>query len=196
MTKGTLIKILLVYGVIGVLVGSYFLGNESTAGISSDYSQYLAFTPAESPNTEPHSKVYQGHPLEIHIPKTGVTLPISGGVYDYSMKDWSISNSSAHFATLTALPNNQQGNTLIYAHNRKGLFGSLDKLEAQDLVYVKTDNNLIFEYLFDSSELVRPDDLSILEYIGQPRLALVTCDGSWDQNRRLVYFSLNRVIKK
>lgn len=134
-----------------------------------------------------------GKPIHITLPSVGINLPITKGVYDYGQKQWLVSKSSANFADITALPNSVGGNTLVYAHNFPNLFGSTKELKVGDKAFVQTENNLVFEYQFVSDQQVLPTNISIFKDQGEPKLTLLTCAGTWDSQRRLMYFKLVRV---
>lgn len=135
-----------------------------------------------------------GQPIRILIPTVGINIPIQPGVFDSISKQWVVSQNSAHFATVTATPNNTSGNTLIYAHNTSFLFGPTTGLKINDSAYIQTDNNLVFEYQFVDSDLVLPTDVAVLKTQKEIGLNLLTCAGTWDSQRRLMHFKFVRVV--
>lgn len=139
--------------------------------------------------------VYQGdNPDRIIITSVGINVQIVPAAFDYSKKIWPVSQNAAQFVTLSALPNNQSGNTFIYAHNSGSLFGPTKNIKTGDLAYLQTQNGYVFEYVYQNDELVVPTDISVLKFSGDPSLTVLTCAGSWDNQRRLLHFKLVRVI--
>lgn len=132
-----------------------------------------------------------GNPVRITVPALGIDLPVAEGTYNAAAETWSVSTKQANYATNTAPANNVAGDTLIYAHNTKDVFGSLKNLGATDSVFVYTDNGQIFEYSFAEHAVVAPTDtVAISDTDGNADLKLMTCDGTWAQNRRVVSLTL------
>lgn len=134
----------------------------------------------------------KGIPYRITIPHLQIDLSVKNG--DYFEESWTTSKDEALFATKSSLPNNIEGNTIIYGHNTNNVFRSTDRLINGDRVLLYTDNG-IFEYEFTKWELVKPTDTSVFNYKGAPKLTLITCSGLTNSNRRLMYFKFNGVTK-
>lgn len=135
----------------------------------------------------------EGKPVAIAIPSLKLDLPVVNGYYNEQAKVWTLSNDKAHFATLSPQPNNQEGNTFIYGHNRKEVFAKLLKIQPGAEVIVTTENNHRFTYKFVGSYVTSPDDSRLFNYRGAPILTLQTCSGLWYQNRQLFRFDLVKV---
>ena len=133
-----------------------------------------------------------GTPTRISVPRLGLDLPISDGHYEPTDGSWTLSDTSAHFALPSTLPNDKEGNTLIYGHNIPEVFSVLHNLQENDLVYLKTDAGT-FVYRFVSAEDYSPDQTDIFSYRGEPQLTLQTCTGVWNQLRRMFVFELEQV---
>lgn len=132
-------------------------------------------------------------PLGLMVPKLKMDLVVKEGKYDAGRASWTIDNKAAFYATITPKPNNSRGNTLIYGHNSHQIFGNLNQLEKDDLVYIKATNQKIFVYKLKEVKDVEPTDLSLFEYRGKPILTIQTCAGTWYEKRRLFTFSLVEV---
>ncbi len=144
--------------------------------------------------TEPAPiKIIAGLPLRIVVPTLGLDLPIDKGEYNQTTNSWTLSGYHAQFATMTALANDHQGNTFIYGHNNKYVFGRLRLLNPGDPIVIYTDNNLVFHYRYDSAVNVGPDDTSVLSYQGPPILTIQTCSGNWNEWRRMYKFTFEKV---
>jgi len=136
-------------------------------------------------------RVIYGEPVSLQIERLGINLPIKNGVYDSTTGKWTLSDDAVYFAQITALPNNQRGNTFLYGHNDRNVFGSLSGLIGGDLAIIRTANNHIFTYVYSSDETIPPDLTSVL-YANPdtPQLTMMTCEGVFSQARRLMYFNL------
>src|SRR5688572_11929836 len=169
--------------------------------------EYWRSKHVESVNTSPFSvvasaapalpqppKEISGHPVRIRIPSRGIDLKVVDGYYNSTNKTWTLTNNMAHHGTMTPEPNNKQGNTFIYAHNRKGVFEGLNKMNIGDEAIVTTDNGHTFTYKFRVAYETNPKDNSLFSYEGAPILTLQTCSGVWYQNRQLFIFDLIGVL--
>lgn len=143
-------------------------------------------------NTESKVLLVKGIPYRITIPRLQIDLSVENG--DYVEESWTTSSVKALFATKSSLPNNVEGNTIIYGHDTNEVFRSTDRLITGDRVLLYTDRG-IFEYEFTKWELVNPTDTSVFNYNGAPRLTLITCYGLTNSMRRLMYFDFFGVTK-
>lgn len=138
--------------------------------------------------------VKQGVPVRIAVDRLNINLPIDAGTYDAKTGEWTLSDTSAYFATITDLPNELQGSTFIYGHNRQTVFAPLARIQSNDEVKVTTDNGYTFSYRYLRDASVNPDMTAILyEHPKTPQLVLMTCEGVWSSTRRIMYFTLTGV---
>jgi LPXTG-site transpeptidase (sortase) family protein len=135
-------------------------------------------------------KYYAGTPVSLYIPSLNLRVQVIKGYYNQASHSWLLSGDKAQFATETTKLNNRSGLSLIYGHYNSHVFLSTDKLKLGALVEVTTDTHNIFTYNYVSSKVIAPTDTSLFAYQGEPRLALLTCTGTWYQNRHLMQFNL------
>lgn len=141
-------------------------------------------------NTEPVK--ISGIPNRIIVPSLSIDLPVLTQSYSSATKTWPVSRAEANYASNTVPINNSAGETLIYGHNSRSVFGPLLDLKPDSLVYVYTDNGHIFKYIYQSSQDVTPTKLSIFEdMVKAPAgLKLITCNGPYFEYRHLMSFKL------
>jgi LPXTG-site transpeptidase (sortase) family protein len=178
----------------GVLIG---LGLILLGSLALKQNSSIKAAPAQTfPVTAHHiqndASVISGRPIQIAIPNVGIDLKVIPGYYYRSSNSWSLSLNNAQWGVMTAPANNKDGQTFIYAHQRKGVFQNLAKVQPGDTAIVKTDNGHSFTYVFRRNDVTSPTNTSVLAYQGKPRLLLQTCSGLWFQNRQLFYFDLER----
>lgn len=135
-----------------------------------------------------------GEPSRITVPRLGIGLSIIDGEYNAKKDTWTLSEDKAQFARMTALPNNESGNTFIYGHNTDAVFAPLAWLEKGDVARVHTTNGLVFQYRYNGRQIVDPSATSILEDTKTPRLTLMTCEGIFSQSRRVMFFDFERIV--
>lgn len=148
-----------------------------------------------SHKTNFEEEIFSGRPDKLLIPSLEINVDVEEGNYMSTTKTWNISDKGAFFAVNTALPNNLSGQTMIYGHNSKNIFGKTKNLKVGDQLFLYTDNQLVFEYTYDSSSEVKPQDTSLFSYEGKPKLTLITCTGFLNKKRSLMDFSLTSVKK-
>lgn len=139
-------------------------------------------------------ELISGQPSRIEIPSLDIKLAVAEGYFNMVNSSWTLSNDKAHFAVMTARPNNHAGNTFIYGHNLPQVFQRLTDLKLGDLAVVETANGHSFTYRYAYADVTDPTDLSPFVYEGAPVLTLQTCTGLWYQKRLLLYFTLIEVV--
>lgn len=127
-------------------------------------------------------------PVHITLSRLNIDLSIVESGYDRTTGEWQIGNVQAHFANTTSPLNAKYGATLIYAHNKAGLFGELSGLQAGDTLAILGSDNKTHQYYYVRDEIVLPTNGSIFSYKGPHELILLCCNGPNDETRRLMYF--------
>lgn len=152
-------------------------------------------TTIPAPQLKSSPTLVSGKPIELILDDLKLKLIVTDGVYNNLTGQWSLSTNKAHYALLSTVPNNEEGNTLIYGHYRPEVFARLKRVQPGNEAIVLTDNGYRFIYRFRSTQAVNPTDTSIFAYRGAPMLTLQTCSGAWMQNRQLYSFDLFRFEK-
>lgn len=135
-------------------------------------------------------------PINILVPSVDLSLPIEIGNYDYQSHSWPINDTSAFYASVTSQLNTSAGQTVLYAHNKNNLFGKVKQLKNDDSIIIIDDTNQKFTYSLSRRKIVKPNDTAVFyEKSDKPTLVLITCDGLFDENRELIYFTLTGASK-
>lgn len=189
--------VLLSLGIILIAIGIYsgglgFIKNVFASNDTGNDSAVLASSNPVEPTPEP---IISGIPASIQLPSVGIDLKVAPGEYDAATKSWTLSLNSAHWGVISAQPNNKQGLTFIYAHNRVKVFSSLPKIKLGDKAIIQAENGTHFIYTFVSSSETLPEDTSIFDYTGKPILVLQTCSGRWYEKRQLFVFEFSEVAE-
>jgi LPXTG-site transpeptidase (sortase) family protein len=143
--------------------------------------------PVSSHETSAHTE--SELPKQLIIPRLGMNLSVVPGQYNPATKTWTLTDDKVQFADITSLPNDRSGNTLLYGHNTAKVLAPTDHMMEGDIAQVTTVSGQTFTYAFSSGRLVDPSDTSVLkETDAKPQLTLLTCDGLWDEKRRLMTF--------
>lgn len=159
------------------------------------YTSSAPSTPEISAATPKPVERISGEPVKLDVPSVDISLDVIPGRYNTQTRQWTLTLDKAQFATLTPFPNNQEGNTLIYGHYRKGVFLNLPKVRPGDIAMVTTENGHRFYYRLTAMKIVKPDESDdIFKYRGGPILTLQTCTGLFYQNRELFIFTFVKEI--
>jgi len=123
-------------------------------------------------------------PAPIHITVASrISLPVvEAGKTDGA---WAISQTSANHVYESAMPGTR-GNTIIYAHNAKNLFGRLDTVIVGDPVTIRTTDGALHRYTVTSTVWVTPGHTELLSPTTAETLTLYTCAGILDSLRIVV----------
>lgn len=133
------------------------------------------------PSVLPSPQVIHLPPTAINIPKIGKNLPIKSATVHGN--NWDMFSDAVAWLSTSAVPGD--GNVILYAHDWRSLWADLYLLTPGDIIEVQ-QNNLWKTYKVTLSRSVdQHDTQSILS--NENRLTLYTCEGSFDQKRRVVY---------
>lgn len=121
-------------------------------------------------------------PVRIIIPSLSIDLLITPS--NIVNNAWEISETSASYGMGSAVPGTN-GNTVIFAHARKGMFGDLRQIKTNDKVYVLTRKDW-YEYKVIQTKIVFPDEIEVIKPTAQETLTLYTCSGFADTKRLIV----------
>ena len=162
------IKYVILWGLIGAIVFG--------AGpiIYQNVSQYW------DNQTQNHIEQSDFQPTRISIPQFKLTIPIKEATV--SGNQWDIFNNEASWLKDTG--NLQIGNIIIYAHNKKFLFGRLPELPTGAVIQLESKAG-IKEYTITETIDGTPEDIEPL-LSNENQLTLYTCDGWWDTKRYIV----------
>ena len=138
----------------------------------------------------------QGVPNRILAPRLAIDLPVVSQTYSQATKTWPVASGAANYATESAQANNIKGESLIYGHNNRHVFGPLLNLKAGDTVYVYTANGHIFKYAYVGSQDITPEKTQVFELMAKAPagLKMITCDGPNFEYRHLMSFKLLQVV--
>jgi LPXTG-site transpeptidase (sortase) family protein len=120
-------------------------------------------------------------PISLTIADLGIHLDLKQGVYDARSNQWTIDDHAAYITTQSATP-------IIYAHNRPALFAPLRSIEAGMTMTLTWSDGATASYRYTKTRFVSPDDGQILREVNDKTIILLTCNGCFDESRRLVYF--------
>lgn len=125
-------------------------------------------------------KLSTASPTKITISAINLDLPIAPGVIVDNK--WTLFLDKISWLSTSSRVG--EGNTILYGHNRLGLFGGLKELNIGDEIIITQDSK-IYKFKISQQRKVLPTDVEAI-LSGKNQLTLYTCDGSFDQRRLIV----------
>lgn len=122
-------------------------------------------------------------PVEIIIASVQIDLLVSPG----QIKDgvWQISDKDATFLSTSSAPGTA-GNTVIYGHNKKVIFGNLPYISMGQEIVLKTRSGKIYKYVAEQKFFVGPDRVDLVSPTSMEELTIYTCWGLFDSQRVVI----------
>ncbi|MFZ5933143.1 MAG: sortase [Patescibacteria group bacterium] len=121
-------------------------------------------------------------PTQIIIPVAAIDIPVKAA--RVVKGKWEVFEDSAAFGLGSNEPGSA-GNTVIFAHARRGLFLPLREVKLSDKVYVMTKDDW-YSYQVNEIKEVLPNDISVIKPTEDETLTLYTCSGFADSKRLIV----------
>jgi len=122
-------------------------------------------------------------PVEIIIPSIQIDLKVETGQIKSGV--WLTSDSAATFLNTSAVPGGG-GNTVIYGHNKKMIFGNLPYLSLGQKIIVKTQSGKIYTYEVYQKDFVGPERVDLVSPTSAEELTIYTCWGLFDSQRVVI----------
>lgn len=177
---------------IGISMALSLLGLLNAGWLVAQY-HYRFRPPANTTAAAPEAPDPKA-PARLYIPDINLSAPVvvDEDSYDNTRIQTALQRGVVQFGA-SADPG-ERGNVVIVGHSSgqlwapgdyKFVFTLLDKLKMNDRILVDFKGQ---RYIFrvDSSKVVRPTDLSVLQHTGEPRLTLITCTPVGTVKDRLV----------
>ena len=160
-------------GIIFV-VGSFGARRSQSETFASEPVKVEGFSVEEAP--------LEKLPIKVVIPSLAIDLEVkpAKNINGY----WEVFSDSAAWGEGSGLPG-ENGNQVIYAHARRGLFLPLKDVEMGMKVYIFTKDDW---YLYEVKEVkeVTPNQVEVIAPTEDETLTLYTCSGFSDSKRLIV----------
>ncbi len=145
-----------------LLIGFVALSYVAESAIDSEMCQLQARRAFD----EKQEKRPEGTIGKIEIPRIGLSAMIAEGT------EWATLRRAIGHIPGTAFPG-ETGNAAVAAH-RDTFFRGLRNISRGDAIDVTTDRG-VFRYVVESTEIVKPNDVSVLQPGQSQELTLITC---------------------
>ncbi len=124
----------------------------------------------------------QNLPVRILLPKENIDINVTPSkiINGY----WELSENTASYGEGSGIPG-QNGNTVIFAHAREGLFYNLKDVKTEDIIYVFTKDKW-YRYKITKITAVYPNQTEVIKPTKNQTLTLYTCTGFSDEKRLVV----------
>ncbi len=171
--KKFLFKVLFCFGFALILLGLF--------GYYSSRGKILSFTKSP-PVIKIQKTSREPVPTQLSIPKIKLTLPVEEAEITNGI--WQVSEAGVSHLNTSGRPG-ESGNIVIYGHNKRSVFGNLNKLKKGDLLIVKSGSKS-FRYKINLIKEVKPDNLKYVFPTASQTLTVYTCSGIFDSRRLII----------
>ena len=121
--------------------------------------------------------------VRIVVDDLGIDLAIEEGRIINGI--WEISKKGASHLNISANPS-EGGNSVIYGHNKKTIFGSLPYIRVGSPIAITNRDGQVFNYKVERKVTVKPDNLTYVLPKGEETLTIYTCTGFLDTLRSII----------
>lgn len=156
--------------------------NQPTQDIKSESSGITSFGSIAIDPQLQNNTLTTEIPLRIVIPSVNIDLPITEAKIING--SWEVSETMASHGMGSSYPG-QEGNTVIFAHARAGLFLPLRNVKEKDIIYILTNSSWHRYELINIHE-VTPENVEVIKPTVEETLTLFTCTGFADSKRLIV----------
>jgi len=122
-------------------------------------------------------------PFGLKIAKAKISLSVEES--EINNGNWEVSRDGASHLNTSQVPGND-GNIVIYGHNKSNILGSLNSVKIGDEVVVTTRDNENHIYKVKSIEVVSPSRVDVINPTDKEVLTIYTCTGLLDSKRLVV----------
>jgi LPXTG-site transpeptidase (sortase) family protein len=177
-TPGLSVWIYPIIGILAVIIGlAVYIGSGSYRNFSAPH----AVTTLEIQTPVAVETNTKQPPTSVFIPSIHKRLPIQAALVKGN--SWDMFDTSVAWLSTSATPGD--GNVILYAHDWPSLWGNLYTIKPGDTVEVE-QNTLVHTYIVTESRAVNPQDVEAI-LSSDNQLTMFTCEGTFDQKRRVVY---------
>jgi sortase A len=148
-----------------------------------NYYQVRILSFSSVPQSAQESVENSDIPVEIIIPSMKIDLVVEPGEIENGV--WKISDQNATFLNTSAVPGDG-GNTVIYGHNKRVIFGNLPYVSVGQKVTVKTKSGTLYNYVVEEKFFVGPDRVDLVSPTDTEELTIYTCWGAFDSQRAVI----------
>lgn len=124
----------------------------------------------------------QNLPVRILLPNENIDINVTPSKIINGF--WELSENTASYGEGSGVPG-QNGNTIIFAHAREGLFYNLKDVKINDTVYVFTKDKW-YRYKVNKITAVFPNQTEVIAPTKNQTLTLYTCTGFSDEKRLVI----------
>lgn len=122
-------------------------------------------------------------PTRITIKALNIDAPIKSVTKEGNK--WPVIDNGVSYLANSPIPGNE-GNSVLYAHNWKNLFGNLVQTKPGEEVIITFTDGSKKTFVITGTSIVSPNDSSILAPSKDKRITLYTCHGFLDKDRFVV----------
>lgn len=169
-------KLLITVGILSLVFGFYIIWQRSTP-------LRIAFDNPGIVTNREESKKSDSLPIQIKITSQEIDLPIIS--QKLIGKAWQVTDKGVTYLTDSPVPG-KVGNSILYGHNWTKLLGRLTKVIPGDVIDIYFENGSKKTFIVKYTQIVDPNQVSILKNTEDKRITIYTCTGFLDSKRFVI----------
>lgn len=132
------------------------------------------------------------NPVQLQLPRLGITLAIKQGVYNKTTQSWPLDRSSAFVMQPWQDQNGVQlpMTPVIYGHDIPAVFMHLSGVAPNEILVITQQNGQSYTLRYVDDVVVGPRDNSVFTVRYPSSVLLMTCTGAHFESRRVLRFEL------
>lgn len=169
-------KIFIVFGTTLIMVSGYLY----YLRVQPSRLMIRSYTPSVLPTPEIHEIARLAAPTSIEIPTIKIYLPLIPAKIEKSK--WETTTAGVSYLVSSPIPG-QLGNSILYGHNWTSILGKLPQVKPGDNILIRYDNQTSKTFIIDSTAIISPTQIGILDQTDDRRITIYTCTGFLDTKR-------------
>lgn len=169
-------KIFIIFGTTLIIVSGYlyYLRVQPSRLVIQSYA------PSALPTPEIHEIARLASPTSIEIPKIQIYLPLIPSKIENGK--WETTTAGVSYLVSSPIPG-QLGNSILYGHNWTSILGKLPQVRPGDEIIIRYDNQTSKTFVIDTTAVISPTQIGILDQTDDRRITIYTCTGFLDTKR-------------
>lgn len=130
-----------------------------------------------------------GAPVWLAVPRLGLRVNVLPGAYYPASQTWRLDPGHAFYMPVASAASGLPLTPLFYGHEIPAVFAPLNGVATGDLLQIGTSDGRTMTFRYASSRIISPTDDSVLTAQLPNTIQLMTCNGDFSQNRRVLQFA-------
>ncbi|HXH27044.1 MAG TPA: sortase [Candidatus Acidoferrum sp.] len=128
-------------------------------------------------------------PVWLALPRLGMRVNLLPGAYYPASQTWRLDPTHAFYMPVASVAGGLPSTPLFYGHEIPAVFAPLNNVAPGEPLQIGTSDGRTLSFRFASAHVITPTDDSVLTAKLPNAIQLMTCNGDFSQNRRVLQFN-------